>query len=314
MDNYFKCAFKFYLSNILKLEYFEETIQTYIGNLFHYVLSKAYLDNFIFDECVKYYIDNNSYPKSNKSEYFLNKVIEELRFIVKTIGYHNTLMNMDESFYEKKISVEKHNVINITFKGFIDKLLKKDNSVVIIDYKTYIVDIKLNYLPYGLSMQLPVYLYLTKNINKDYEIIGFYLQQVLFNKFNKDSNKTLNELKKDNLKLKGYTLGNETKLSDFDSTYENSELIHGMKLTEKGFGHYSKVLTENQINKIVKITEDKIDECIDGIVNAKFDINPKFIRDKFNGCDFCKFRDICFKTNRDIKELDDIKDINYLDE
>ena len=29
MDNYYHCAFKFYLSNILKLDYFEETIQIY---------------------------------------------------------------------------------------------------------------------------------------------------------------------------------------------------------------------------------------------------------------------------------------------
>ena len=313
MDNYYHCAFKFFVANILKLDCFESNLQAYIGNLYHYVLSKAFICDFDFDNTVKHFIENNPYEKSYKNDYFLDKVIEELKSVIKTIEYQNTLMNMDDAMYEKKINVEKLGVININFKGFIDKLLKKDKSVVIIDYKTYMVDINLNYLPYGLSMQLPVYLYLTKNIDKDYEIIGFYLQQVLFNKFSKDNNKTLKELKKDNLKLKGYTLGNEEKLSNFDSTYENSELIHSMKLTEKGFGTYSKVLTDNQINKIIDITEEKIDECIDGIVNGKFDINPKLIRDKFNGCDFCKFRDICFKTNKDIKELNDIKDLSYLD-
>ena len=74
MDNYYHCAFKFYLSNILKLDYFEETIQIYIGNLFHYVLSKAFLDNFDFDNCVNHYINSNPYPKSAKSDFFLNKI------------------------------------------------------------------------------------------------------------------------------------------------------------------------------------------------------------------------------------------------
>ena len=313
MDNYYHCAFKFYLSNILKLDYFEETIQTYIGNLFHYVLSIAFNKDFDFDKSVKYFIENNPYPKSSKSDYFLNKVLDELKFVISTIEYQNTLMNMDEAFYEKKITVEKHNVININFKGFIDKLLKKDNYFVIIDYKTYIVDINLYYLPYGLSMQLPVYLYLTKNFNKDAEIIGFYLQQVLFGNFNKDIGKTLKELKKSNLRLKGYSLGNEDKLSNIDSTLENSELIHGMKLTEKGFGHYSKVLTENQINNIYKMTDDKINECIDGIINTKFDINPKKIAGKNIGCNYCKFKDICFMTNKDIVELEDIKNLEFLD-
>lgn len=313
MDNYYHCAFKFYLSNILKLDYFEETIQVYIGNLFHYVLSIAFNSDFDFDKSVKYFIENNPYPKSSKSEYFLNKVLDELKFVISTIEYQNTLMNMDEAFYEKKISVEKHNVININFKGFIDKLLKKDNNFVIIDYKTYIVDINLYYLPYGLSMQLPVYLYLTKNFDKDAQIIGFYLQQVLFGNFNKENGKTLKELKKNNLKLKGYSLGNEDKLRNIDSTLENSELIHSMKLTEKGFGYYSKVLTESQINNIYKMTDDKINECIDSIVNTRFDINPKKIAGKNIGCNYCKFKDICFMTNRDIVELDDIKDLDFLD-
>lgn len=313
MDNYYHCAFKFYISNILKLDCFETTLQTYIGNLYHYVLSKAYLDVFDFDDTVKHFIENNSYERSYKNDYYIDKVLKELKFIIKTIEYQNTLMNMDEAYYEKKINVEKFGVININFKGFIDKLLKKDNSVVIIDYKTYMVDINLNYLPYGLSMQLPVYLYLTKNIDKDYEIIGFYLQQILFGKFNKNDKKTLKELKHDNLKLKGYSIGNESLLYNFDSTYENSELIHGMKLTSKGFGPYSKVLTNKQMDNIVKITDDKINECIDGITNANFVINPKKINGKNIGCEFCKYKDICFMTNRDINELDDIKDLSFLD-
>lgn len=313
MDNYYHCAFKFYIANILKLDCFETTLQAYIGNLYHYVLSKAFIDGFDFDISVRHFIENNPYERSYKNDYFIDKVVEELKSVIKTIEYQNTLMNMDEAMYEKKINVEKLGVININFKGFIDKLLKKDKSVVIIDYKTYMVDINLNYLPYGLSMQLPVYLYLTKNLDKDYEIIGFYLQQILFGKFNKNDKKTLKELKHDNLKLKGYSLGNESLLYNFDSTYENSELIHGMKLTSKGFGPYSKVLTNKQIDNIVKMTDDKINECIDGITNANFVINPKKINGKNIGCEFCKYKDICFMTNKDFKELDDIKDLSFLD-
>ena len=313
MDNYYHCAFRFYLSNILKLDYFEETIQVYIGNLFHYVLSKAFLDNFEIDSCINYYISNNPYPKSFKNEFFLNNVINELKFMINTINYQNTLTNMKEALYEQKINVQKPGVININFKGFIDKLLFKDKNVVIIDYKTYMVDINLNYLPYGLSMQLPVYLYLTKNYIKDAEIVGFYLQQILFNKFSKDNNKTLKELKINNSKLKGYSIGNEDKLSMFDSSYINSELIHSMKVTSKGFGTYSKVLTEKQIDNIVKLTDDKINECCDSIINAKFDINSKRINNKNIGCEYCKFKDICFVTNKNYVDLNDIKDISFLD-
>ena len=212
---------------------------------------------------------------------------------------------------EKKIEVRKKGILDVTFKGFIDKILKHDNYIAIIDYKTYMLDIKLNYLPYGLSMQLPVYLYLTKNFDKDSKVIGIYLQQVLFNKFNKDNNKSLSDLIKDNMKLKGYTIGDESIIPILDSTYENSELIYGMKLTKNGFSSYSKLLTEKEINNIYKITDEKINECIKNIENAIFTINPKSIDEDNIGCKYCKYKDICYMTNKDIIELDNISDLSF---
>lgn len=315
MDTYYHCAFKFYISSILKLDEFETNLGNYIGNLYHYVLSKAFVDNFDFDKTVENYIKDNPYPESFKNKYFITKVLDNLKNVIKTIEYQNTLGNMNESYYEKNIIVEKTGAINTTFKGFIDKILKKDNNVVIIDYKTYSIDIKLNYLPYGLSMQLPVYLYLTKNYDKDIEIIGFYIQEILNNsKYNKKDKTTLKEQQKDSLKLKGYTIGNESKIAIFDTTYEKSEMIYGMKLSSKGFDRYAKVLTEKQINNIIKLTDNKIKECINNIENANFEINPKMILGKNIGCEHCKYKDLCFMTNRDIKELEEIKDLEFLEQ
>ena len=314
MDNFYHCSFKFYISNILKLDIFNTTIQTFIGNLYHYTLSKCFDDDFDFDKTVKYFLDNNEHDTDAKSLYFLNKVIEELKFIINEIKYQHSLGSIDEVLVEKKVSVEIPGVINTTFKGFIDKVLRHDNNIMIIDYKTYDIDIKLNLINYGLSLQLPIYLFLAKNINKDYKIIGFYLQQILFNNFNKDKNKTVNEQKIDKLKLKGYSLGNEVLLSEFDKTINNSELIHGMKITNKGFGTYSNVLTEKEINKIISITENKIKECIDSIKEGKLDINPKVIDGKDIGCTYCKFKDICYKTNKDNVYLDKIDNLDFLEE
>lgn len=314
MDNFYHCKFKFYLSNILKIDDYEDKLSTYIGNIYHYVLSKSFKENFNFNETVNYYITNNPYPKSYKNDYFINETLKELVNVIEVIKYQNTLGSMNETSYEKKIDVEKPGDINITFKGFIDKILKKDNNIVIIDYKTYKVDVNLNYLPYGLKMQLPVYLYLTKNLNKDYEIIGFYLQQILFGKFNKEYGKTLKEIKKNNLKLKGYSIGNEDKINLLDTTYVDSELIYGMKLTSNGFSRYSNTLTKQEIDKLINITDTKINECICDIKNRDFKINPKMINKQNIGCTYCKFKDICFMTNNDIEELENITDLSYLKE
>ena len=37
-----KCGFRYYLANILKLNIFEETFYTVLGNLFHHILSLAF--------------------------------------------------------------------------------------------------------------------------------------------------------------------------------------------------------------------------------------------------------------------------------
>ncbi len=314
MDNFYHCSFKFFISNILKLDIFNTTIQTFIGNLYHFVLSKCFNEDFEFYETVKFFLENNDHPNDAKSLYFLNKVIEELEFVIKDIKYQHSLGNIDEILFEKKVCVEIPGVINTTFKGFIDKIIRHNNNIMIIDYKTYDIDIKLNLINYGLSLQLPIYLYLAKNLNKNYKVIGFYLQQILFNNFNKDKNKTVDEQKKDKLKLKGYSLGNEILLSEFDKTLNSSELIHGMKITNKGFGAYSNVLTEKEINKIISITENKIKSCIEDISAGIIEINPKIIDGKEIGCTYCKFKDICYKTNKDNVYLDKIDNLDFLEE
>ena len=54
---------------------------------------------------------------------------------------------------------------------------------------------------------------------------------------------------------------------------------------------------------------DKIDEAIEKIINADFNINPKRIGMDNVGCEFCPFRDICFMKEEMIeneKEKDDV--------
>ena len=50
---------------------------------------------------------------------------------------------------------------------------------IITDYKTGNVTATLDNLNYGLNMQLPVYLYLIKNSNLGYNVMGIYLQKLL---------------------------------------------------------------------------------------------------------------------------------------
>ena len=57
----------------------------------------------------------------------------------------------------------------------------------------------------------------------------------------------------------------------------------------------------------------RIKEAINNIQNNIFTINPKVDGDKNIGCDFCKFKDICFMKDKDLIYLDKVTDLSFLD-
>ena len=319
LDNYNKCSFKYYLSNILKISIYEETFMTSIGTIFHEVLSK--MNNEDFDLDTEY---TNSINKLNKEftikeKFFLNKLKNELDFIITTIRKQLSNSNLDSYLYEEEIYTNIPGNINIRFMGIIDKLVYKkynDKTIVaIIDYKTGNPNTNLNNVIYGLDMQLPIYLYLAKNTNKltNVEVAGFYLQKILNNEINKDYKNSYLKLKENNLKLVGYSNNDIKILNEFDPTYNDSTMIKSLKTTKNGFYTYSKVISSDNINKITDIIDNKIKENANDITNCKFDINPKRQNNDLLGCKYCKFNDICFRKEEDIVDIKEYKNLEFLE-
>ena len=297
MDTYYHCAFRYYINNILKLNPYEESFATIIGNLFHSVLEKSLKNNKDYKE----YWDEElkQLELTNKEKFFINNLEEICKYTLETIRKQNTNCSLTNTLYEKKIEIKKD---NITFKGFIDKLLYEEINgetlVSVIDYKTGNASIDLNKTYYGLNLQLPTYLYLaTKADFNNLKIVGFYLQNII--------NRELDESK---LKLNGYSTSNKELLKYFDSSYESSTVIKSMRTKSDGnFYNYAKVLNETEIENLIKLVENKIEEASKNILESNFNINPKQIGFDNIGCEFCKFKDICFKSEKDIirlKEMD----------
>lgn len=309
MDNYYKCSFRYYVSSILKLNCYEETFMTYIGSLFHYVLSKK--DSLSLEDSINEFMNNNPKAFTNKESFFLEKLKKDLEFILKVIKKQDDYTNFHNTLYEKNIEIPKG---NDRFIGIVDKILLNNDKTLgaIIDYKTGNPSLELNYLEYGLGLQLPIYLYLINKVDPEIEVVGFYLQKILPSLITRNPLKDLSAQKRDLLKLQGFSLSEEEKLSEFDKTYIDSELIKSMKVGNNGFYAYSKTLTKKSMENIVKIIDQKIDEALTNIHNNNFDINPKVINNKNIGCEYCKFKDICYMTEKDIVRLKDIDNLDFL--
>ena len=304
LNNYYGCSFRYYIDFILKLNIFEESFSMHLGTIFHYVLSKIYEKDFDFDKSWNESLEKYSF--SSKEKFYLKELEVELKNIIEIILYQYKLTGFTDLKLEKQITL---NFDNDTFTGVIDKIMfkEKDNNtyISIIDYKTGTPKVNMNNLKYGLDMQLPIYIYLVKNSNifTSPQIIGFYFEQILFEKGTKDLTKDEFNSRLDKLKLIGYTVDDPYLISIFDPTYENSEMIKGMKVSKNGFYHYTKVLSKKRIDNIINIVDSKIKEGFESIKKNKFDINPKVINGENLGCRYCKYQDLCFKTGGDLVYL-----------
>lgn len=303
LNDYYKCSFKYYLKYILKIDINKEIITRYIGSIFHYVLERCLDSNLDIDSVINDYIEKKEIKLNDKELFFLNKLKEELPYLINIIRKQNDYIILKKRKYEETIEIKYHNKIDITFRGVIDKIIYDDDIISLVDYKTGndSIDLSLNY--YGINMQLAIYLLLVSSKYKDSKFAGFYLQHIL-NKISKSEDADKKDIK---YKLVGYS--NTKYIDRFDKTYKDSSLIKGLKIKNDGtYYSTSKVLSDNEVSNLIKLAEDKVIKCIDDIVSAKFDINPKNIGGKNIGCEYCIYKDVCFMKNKDIEYLESKKD------
>lgn len=316
LNSYNECKFKYYLNYVLKVSKYEDTFQAFIGNLYHKILQLYQRKDFDFEQTYQNYLEKRDL--SLKEKVLLVRLKKELLDLLDQEKSQDLILGYSDNLQEQKLEVKVREDIEVIFTGIIDKIMyyKKieDTYFAIVDYKSGYVDTKIEKMKYGLSLQLPIYLYLI-NYSKAFSnpiFTGIYYQTVLFNYPTFDK-KPIEEIKKERLKLQGYSTDNLDVLSRFDPTYEKSEVIKSMKYTEKGFYHYAKVLNDEDVYNIIRYTKKEIEEKTDQILKADFEINPKIYDGKNISCEHCSFKDICYTVEKDKKYLNKVKDLSFLE-
>lgn len=289
LDNYYKCGFKYYLNNVLKES--EENFSSFIGNLYHYVLSKMYNSDFNFDKEYEDYLSTRKL--SSKEEVLLIKLKEELKQNISLLREQIEISDFKKCLCEKKINIELKSKISISLIGFIDKIMISEDEkyAYVVDYKTGKTEISFDNLEHGLGMQLAIYMYLMSK-SKEYAdifLVGCYLQRILSDDINKDE-----------LKLEGYTFNDLDIINKVDHNVYDKSFISGLKVKKSGeLSSNSKVFDSDYYKEILNTIELKINEAIEGITNSDFKINPKIVRGSNVSCKFCKYNDICYHSYKD---------------
>ncbi len=311
LEMYNECAFKYYLSRILKIDIFEESFKTIIGTISHHILEKYLEKDLNIDIEINNFIKEKGYVLNEKEYFYLEKLSKDLKDVIEELKNHARYSKLDNYLFEQELYVYKDkDDIKITFKGLIDKVMytkiNNQDFLAVVDYKTGNTLITLDNLKWGLNIQLPIYLYLLKNSEqfKNAEIIGFYIEKILDKVPDITLNKTLKDIKKENLRLQGFSNSDLNLLELLDSNYQDSQVIKGLRFKNNGeFYNSVKVLSSKEMSDLTKLIENQIDIAIEKIINGEFNINPKVIKGTNIACTYCKFKDICFKTKENEVEL-----------
>lgn len=305
LNSYMECAFKYYVTYLLKLNQYEESFAQKVGNIYHYVLSYWQEDPDRLKQILQEQLNLVSFTV--EEQVWWEPLESHLWMMIDVLKDQQLCTDFKQEEHEKEVVVTLQDQVQV--KGFIDKILhfQKDgiHYHALVDYKTGNTDISLKELDYGFGLQLPFYLFLlmhTKENPLD-QVVGFYLQKCLQFKLHTKHQESLKEQIKTSLKLEGYTINEESILSHFDKTYENSEWIKGLQTTKSGFSSYAKLVTKNQIEEINQKVENHILRTWEAIHQGDFTINPKVLADKNKSCGYCPFQDLCFKTYNDVVYL-----------
>ena len=303
IDSFYGCSFKYYLKYILGLDKYENNFDSVLGTIFHNILAECFTESYDLDSAWEREISKSKYEFTSSDKFFLKGLKNELSLTIDTIKEQLKYTSLNKFLYEKNITIDINDRLNVKLTGFIDKIMyKEDNNemiIAVIDYKTGSPYIKLDNVKYGFNMQLPIYVYLIKNSNefRNAKIGGFYLQHILDDVLDRDS-------RIDSLKLQGYSNNDRDILKCVDNSYEDSKFIRSLKLNGDGsFYYHSKLISDEEIGELNDLVDEKVHNASEDIINAKFNINPKKLNNEIEGCKYCKFKSICYMKNEDIVTL-----------
>lgn len=325
IDSYYECPFKFYLERVLKITKITNLEAIEIGNLFHYVFCEllrndinSNADSFVNKAIDKFIKEQNIIIDSKKKVYYSiykEMILKNYEFILSQIK--NSKFKVRDLEKEYQITIDKE--CRVILKGKIDKVLtlkmRGKEYAIVIDYKTGSSDFSFDNVLYGQNMQLLFYYMFLESIS-EVAFGGAYLTSTLpSSPFLYDNNKSYDEQLKEYFLLNGYSNEDKFILSQIDEKYGTSEsFLKGIKLTKDGSlskNSYKKVLTEEEFDKILNLAKEKINEAINNIIDAKFDISPIMIGKELS-CTYCPYKDICFVKDNMIIEKESKKDLSFI--
>lgn len=304
MNTYIYNPFAYYVERILKVSPYKEKFYMKTGSFFHKCLE---LED--YDEALKEFDFNNF-----ENEY-VDRVKDEILIDIDFIKEYHKVNNFKD--IKKEIDLVKNIGID-KFEGKLDKLIINKDTFIIFDYKKKIstASITIDKLNYGFNLQLPIYIYLVKNLYPNLDFGGVYLNYLILDNYKlTDKDKVIPnyiDKKNESLKFYGFTTSEIDRIEKVDNDYLSQKYLKNLSFTKtEEISKKSKILSDIDIKNIVESVDIIIKKVIKEIKNGKFDITNKKLNNQILDTQSnYLYKDISFATEEDIL---DITDKPYID-
>ena len=309
INHFYQCQYKYYLSDVLKLDPKEDPYYLHLGTLTHKVFEKIKSNLAIFDQTFDEILSSMASLSAKERMIFSHlkpRILDVLQFNINHQD-HMIHPSIDEEV-RFQIKLDDHTQLN----GTIDKvILTKDQKghtyASLLDYKSGLESFKPKHVPFGLSLQLPIYaLLMDKHLAYEgVEVIGIYIQHILSTNLSEKDIDIDGKLFRSSLKLDGIFVDDLAKLDTFDQSYqsESSRFVKGLSLKKDGTLKSSpRIYSKDQLTELKHQTWQHVLNAKEGIRLSDFTINPKAIAGK-EVCETCPFQDVCYRRKQDIKHL-----------
>ncbi len=315
-DDYASCPFKYLYNRHLKLAPFESTFYIRIGNIFHKVLEWHHADPSIDPlELYKKAVEeeNDGQPFNAKERFILDNIAA---YSKKDVLFHDELGASLEKYSSEE---EAEGEFNVTIDektelcGRFDKRISfsKDGAgyLMIIDYKTGGARFDYDrFLSTGVGSQLPIYLYAASNDPKyeDYKVAGLFIAPLLKDaKETQDKDGPLDDTDRGRMRLEGAFIDDPSLWTQIglwternvSLAFAHMSIVKGGNFKKSGEKKY--FLSEEEFEKLCNSLVNRLKNESKAILNGEFEINPIRIKNKVDACEYCSFRDVCYRSEKD---------------
>ena len=105
IGDYYKCAFRYYASSVLKIGNYETSFMQFVGNIYHHILECESRDGFDFDN--EYLLYSSKRECSAMEKFFLKKLKEELLIILDYVREFHEKTELISILCEERIVIDK---------------------------------------------------------------------------------------------------------------------------------------------------------------------------------------------------------------